>query len=160
MYVYMHMYMHLYMHMYAYIDMENRSRTGKPCCTRTDKFRPCGLWDGCRCSTLAGQLKRGGAEIPDLIADMVHVSAAISHFRHFAAEMVESRTDTCMKDGGWKHLEVGGDCRLPVSLRIALCSTGILAVARQEAYQTVTGYWPLSSWVMFMRGPQEIAGSA
>jgi len=32
------------------------------------------------------------------------------------------------EDGGWKHLEVGGDCR----------------------------YWPLSSWVMFMRGPQEL----
>ena len=58
---------------------------------------------------------------------LVHVSAAISHFRHFAAEVVESRTDTCMKDGGWKHLEVGGDCRLPVSLRIALCSTGIFS---------------------------------
>ena len=25
-----------------------------------------------------------------------------------------------MKDGGWKHLEVGGDCRLPVSLGFVL----------------------------------------
>jgi len=37
------------------------------------------------------------------------------------------------EDGAWRHVEVGGDCR----------------------------YWPLSSWVMFMRGPQELnPGSA
>mmetsp|Transcript_69625 Transcript_69625/g.123242 ORF Transcript_69625/g.123242 Transcript_69625/m.123242 type:complete len:1255 (-) Transcript_69625:124-3888(-) len=40
---------------------------------------------------------------------------------------------TAQEEGTWRYLEVGGDCR----------------------------YWPLSSWVMFMRGPQELApGSA
>ncbi|CAE7938924.1 unnamed protein product [Symbiodinium sp. KB8] len=32
------------------------------------------------------------------------------------------------EDGAWRHVEVGGDCR----------------------------YWPLSSWIMFMRGPQDL----
>eukprot|EP00931_Biecheleriopsis_adriatica_P027617 TRINITY_DN16589_c1_g1_i1.p1 TRINITY_DN16589_c1_g1~~TRINITY_DN16589_c1_g1_i1.p1 ORF type:complete len:975 (+),score=240.21 TRINITY_DN16589_c1_g1_i1:1011-3935(+) len=41
-------------------------------------------------------------------------------------------SSTNQEDGGWKVLEVGGDCR----------------------------YWPLSSWLMFMRGPQDLpAGS-
>ncbi|CAE8631691.1 unnamed protein product, partial [Polarella glacialis] len=43
-----------------------------------------------------------------------------------AVDARQWRGSGAVEDGAWRHLEVGGDCR----------------------------YWPLSSWIMFLRGPQ------
>ena len=102
----------MYMYMYMYMDKASFGLASKTALGRTS-FGLVDFGMAVDVRRWLGSSKEVGAEIP-LIGDMVHVSAVISHFRYFD-EVVEYRADS-MKDGGWKHLEVGGDCRLPVSL--------------------------------------------